>query len=326
LAILLAAGTGGVLNAWHATVERTVVPGGGHELPSLPGEFGLLVGLEPIALILVLSHLVGLVLTASAGDGQATTVVVTAGGAGDRQAASPAPARPTAGAATTGGAGDRATAGTPPRRPAPAARGSLHAVPAVRQGWMTEDLIGRVVASMAVAQRRGETYGRPRLMREHGLTIPLTTDPAVVGAGRTGNFPGGPVAKPGSGVLRARVGPRWGPLRPPPRAAPEISAGGPVMAGHRRVRGPAADAPTVRSTAVVLRAGRIRDEARGRYVDAQSPRERLVVAVDYVRSGEAAGHRAGVADLDELITVAARTLMGMGDELIAALAERGRGR
>jgi len=77
---------------------------------------------------------------------------------------------------------------------------------------------------------------------------------------------------------------------------------------------------------VVLRAGRIRDEARGRYVDAQSPRERLVVAVDYVRSGEAAGHRAGVADLDELITVAARTLMGMGDELIAALAERGRGR
>jgi len=191
LAILLAAGTGGVLNAWHATVERTVVPGGGHELPPLPGEFGLLVGLEPIALILVLSHLVGLVLTdrqarpagdagprqapaaadrqtAGATDRQATTVVVTASEAGDRRTASPAPAR-TPGAAPAGAAGDRATAGTPPRRPAPVARGSLHAVPAVRQGWMTEDLIARIVASMAVAQRQGETYGRPRLMREHGL-------------------------------------------------------------------------------------------------------------------------------------------------------------
>jgi len=77
---------------------------------------------------------------------------------------------------------------------------------------------------------------------------------------------------------------------------------------------------------MVLRAERIRDEARSRYANAQNPRERLVVAVDYVRSGEAAGHRAGVADLDELITGVARNLMGMGDELTAALAKRGRGR
>lgn len=93
IAILMAAGTGGFLNVWHVVVQPmqeagTVIP------PELLGAFGLLLGVEPIALILVLSHLVGLVLTEGKADRQPGTASKAASAAssgrqqhrqGDRQ-------------------------------------------------------------------------------------------------------------------------------------------------------------------------------------------------------------------------------------------------
>jgi hypothetical protein len=110
--ILLAAGTGGSLNTWHITNPGTLTAETGKMVaPALPPEFGFLVGWEPVLLILVLSHLIGLVVasrkarattspgdhqpattrdhqTTSAGGRQATQVVVGGRQAGDRQTTS----------------------------------------------------------------------------------------------------------------------------------------------------------------------------------------------------------------------------------------------
>ena len=98
------------------------------------------------------------------------------------------------------------------------------------------------------------------------------------------------------------------------------------MAGHRRLPGPAADRPVVKSKAMVLRAERIREMARLRYAQAQTAKQRYVIAVNYVLSAEAAGLRAGVPDLADRMAEMSRDLMAFGDELTGALAKRGRGR
>lgn len=96
------------------------------------------------------------------------------------------------------------------------------------------------------------------------------------------------------------------------------------MAGHRRARGPAAGQEEIRSPALVVRAENIEGTHRGKYAEAQSPRERLIVSTNYALSAEAAAYRAGV-DVEELIGAHARDLMRLGDALADALRKRGRG-
>ena len=101
-AILMAAGTGAALNTWHAIAPRVETGDGQHVLPELPWGFGLLIGVEPILLVLVLTHLAAL---ANAARRQTATA------AGDRQPTA-SPASPTASAATASPAGDRQVATT----------------------------------------------------------------------------------------------------------------------------------------------------------------------------------------------------------------------
>lgn len=222
IAILLVSGTGGALNTWHVVTPLIEAPDGKGgfimTLPELPIQLAVLVGLEPIALVLVLSHLLGLVTAsrqgkpaagghqadrqdrqaASVGDRQSTHVVVGARPAGDRQTASPdrqavtasppagerqtastsiasPPAPTTVGARQSAGAGDRPAA-TPSTSGQLAVRATdqptrtLAEVPAPRPTWMTEDLLQRVVESMATARAEGKPYGRDRVVEDHGLT------------------------------------------------------------------------------------------------------------------------------------------------------------
>lgn len=60
----LAAGTGGALNMWHVSVDVAIGPDGKLHLPPLPKELAYVVGAEPIVVLLVLSHLIGLVIAA----------------------------------------------------------------------------------------------------------------------------------------------------------------------------------------------------------------------------------------------------------------------
>lgn len=204
----LAAFTGGTINAYHI-LAVTDAPG---NLPPLPIPIGLLIGIEPILLILTLSHLINLAVADArrrrAGDRQAPPAGDRQPGRQDRQAASAGdrqdattiviPRPPAGGAATA--SRDRqpetARAASPDRQPAPAARAASdrRALPAARQGatspraraprtlaavpgpqqtkrpgWMTQELIDAVVADMATALAKNESYGRVRMRREHGL-------------------------------------------------------------------------------------------------------------------------------------------------------------
>ncbi len=192
-AILMAAGTGGILNVWHVAVQPMQIAG--ESLPVwLLTAFGLLLGLEPIALILVLSHLVGLVLTERKDhqttrtddhqdprhdDHQTTHVVVGGPPVRDHQnrAASPVPATTRTAelvtSATTRTARDRSvarqvSAAARPTSPTTTARVGL---PGPRPDWMTEALVWAVVRSMRKAGvPDGKRYGPGRCRTEHGLS------------------------------------------------------------------------------------------------------------------------------------------------------------
>ncbi len=87
-AIVLAAGMGATLNIWHVSADAVMGADGQMHYPQLPQKLAYMVGGEPIALTLVLFHLVGLVTSAKrrsarqAADQQQTAV----GSAPDRQA------------------------------------------------------------------------------------------------------------------------------------------------------------------------------------------------------------------------------------------------
>lgn len=69
VAILLAAGTGAALNAYHAMSPAPATPPGVPPVPAppLPTWLAILVGAEPVILVLILSHLIGLVVAARRG-------------------------------------------------------------------------------------------------------------------------------------------------------------------------------------------------------------------------------------------------------------------
>lgn len=218
------------MNTWH-----TINGDDKAALHDLPTFYGWLIGIEPILLVLILTHLVGLLTAARrAAQRVAASGTVTAGGrtvgdeVTDRQ-------RPTAGtstdhqrttsattsATTSGSPADRQpTTSRPPALPAgdrqgplvmttgdtangalvitnggpsspgrgtvgrsaapkPAAtaapRPATHspgkpARPTARQDWMTDLLVHQVARKLAAAAAAGDTYGRPQLMAEHGLT------------------------------------------------------------------------------------------------------------------------------------------------------------
>lgn len=228
VAILIAAGTGASLNAYHAMTPAKATPPGAlpAAVPPLPTEFAILVGAEPVILVLVLSHLIGLVVAArrASADGQAPSTVSRSGGATVSAAVSAADDKTVRSAVSARTVSDKAvsetvsptisgsqmsigqdrqdtvtftntssvrdrqseTVGSPERRalppaatssgrvPTPPARRALASVPAEseatpRQPWMTDELLAAVVTSMRAARDRGETYGRPTLMKDTGL-------------------------------------------------------------------------------------------------------------------------------------------------------------
>lgn len=195
VAIGLSAGTGAALNWLHAGAD----PGAAAE--ALPSGYRVLVGVEPIALILVLSHLVGLVVAerraaGPTGRAEASRAAETSRSAtGDREPPAHRPRDTTASStpqtasstaslvATTGGpdresraphrelaparstsarpAGHDPRAGSPPR---------LRVAPAPdpqRPAWMSADLIEAVVASALAAGAPGKRYGEGRVITDH---------------------------------------------------------------------------------------------------------------------------------------------------------------
>lgn len=188
--IFMAAGTGGFLNVWHVAVQPPEAFGDDGIPQPLRTAFGLLLGLEPIALILVLSHLVGLVLAEHRQpdsvadrhpDREGTHVVIATPsprGDGHRVATPAATTAPSTGVATS------SIATPPPRRQkvVAAALPSNHVAtarvryPGPRSDWMTDALLDAVLGSMRRAQRAGEEYGRRRLIKEHRVGSEKMTD------------------------------------------------------------------------------------------------------------------------------------------------------
>ncbi len=185
VAILVAAGTGASLNAWH--VANPSVP--------LPWQFGLAIGIEPIVLILVLSHLMGLVMDKlrqrDPNTGTDREPAPARAHREDREVASTGPRVPTASSApataslvATVGIPDREVAPAPTASSRPAVAAStrpaavrqtvtptpsprLRLLPGRRPDWMTDELVAAVVASMRKVGAPEKRYGEPRLRREH---------------------------------------------------------------------------------------------------------------------------------------------------------------
>ena len=97
------------------------------------------------------------------------------------------------------------------------------------------------------------------------------------------------------------------------------------MPGRDRIRGPRAHEPVLRSDRMVTRATQIDTAFRRRYGRAHTELERLHVALDYLRSAEAACYRAGVTGVDHVLREATTDLFVLAQTLTNDLAARGRG-
>jgi hypothetical protein len=97
------------------------------------------------------------------------------------------------------------------------------------------------------------------------------------------------------------------------------------MPSRDRTRGPRAHEPVLRSDRMVTRATQIDTEFRRRYSRAHTELERLHVALDYLRSAEAACYRAGVTGVDHVLREATSDLLALAHTLTTNLAARGRG-
>lgn len=71
------------------------------------------------------------------------------------------------------------------------------------------------------------------------------------------------------------------------------------------------------------RGDRIRAEFTARYAAAQTERQRLLAALDYARSSQAAADRAGLPGVDRTVAAATKALINVGDTLTDALAKQG---
>lgn len=181
VAILLAATPGAMLNAWHVMHRDSAA--------ALPTAMGLIVGVEPILLLLVLSHLIGLAVAAGRERRQADSEVGTAStGSSPRPRAATASTPPvvassTASLVATVGTPDRERAPARPRavaaasgevaptvrqtvKPAPSPAGAL---PGPRPDWMSAALVASVVRSMRATGHPRPRYGETRLVRDHQL-------------------------------------------------------------------------------------------------------------------------------------------------------------
>lgn len=193
VAVLLAAGSGGFLNTWHAMIGVPAPPP-----EPFPWPLALILGVEPIVIVLVMSHLLGLVIAdsrASAAGGERTVATAVA----ERHMSPPRPrdtavksavdsavdsavrfgdspavgsaattaVRSTAGmVATTGGSSEDGSTGADSQPAGSVPRLRLAAAP--EQDWMTHELIADVVSSMrAAARSSNRPYGEGRLVRDH---------------------------------------------------------------------------------------------------------------------------------------------------------------
>lgn len=203
VAVLLAAGSGGFLNTWHAMIGVPAPPP-----EPFPWPLALILGVEPIVIVLVMSHLLGLVIAdsrASAAGGERTVATAVAerhmspprprdtavksavdpsvrsavdpsvrsgdspavGSAATSTVRSAAGMRSTAGmVATTGGLSEDGSTGAGSQPAGSVPRLRLAAAP--EQPWMTHELIADVVNSMrAAARSSNRPYGEGRLVRDH---------------------------------------------------------------------------------------------------------------------------------------------------------------
>lgn len=187
VAIVVAAGSGALLNVLHASTP----PG---TKPPLPWEYALLVGIEPVVLVLILSHLISLVIEQQRVEAthREDRETPTASSGPGREIPAPAPRAHTARSAveptarTARSAADVVvTTGAPDREiPAPAASSGRVAAPAAttplpprlhlapapqadRPGWMTAQLLDAVIATAREAGAPAKQYGEGRLIRDH---------------------------------------------------------------------------------------------------------------------------------------------------------------
>lgn len=208
VAILLAAGTGAALNAYHAMAPVAATPPGVPPVPAppLPTWLAILVGAEPVILVLILSHLIGLVVAARRGvaepgysqpgrqpgsqvasQPQPASQPVTAR-VGDSQATTITARQPTpVGSQVSGQVGSQAPksqsghrqAGDTTRPALPAARQTSHspssvpARPARALAVAPEPrlpwMTDELIAAVVKARRADPRYGRKQIATDHQI-------------------------------------------------------------------------------------------------------------------------------------------------------------